>query len=258
LRLRFRKAARDPRLAVTASLHEPPAFETAARTHVGTVRRLNEDRVLMRDASGLWAVADGMGGHRNGDMAAQTVIDEIAGQDTGGPDFLQVAGQRANRIIWEYGRSSGLGIAGATVAALVIRDGHYECHWAGDSQIWLHRGGSLRKLTRDHSLVEELVGAGVISEAERTGHPQAHVITRAIGVAETVRLDVEKGPIEAGDMFLICSDGLTGALSADEIAHILLSGTTGEIADALLARALAHGASDNVSLILVSLPGAPR
>jgi protein phosphatase len=194
-----------------------------------------------------------MGGHANGDVAAQAVVDEIARVRPASGQDLEAAIGFVNRMLWQRGRDGGGGISGATIAALILTAGFYEGRWAGDSQIWRLRDGWLGKLTRDHSIVEDLVRAGLIAESERNSHPQSHVITRAIGVADTVVLDQETGATQAGDLFLLCSDGLTGAVERKDIELIVTQPSLDKMADELMARALANGASDNVTFILVRL-----
>jgi len=251
LRFPFRRIPPGAPAAEPAALPGRFVFESASRTHVGTIRSLNEDRILVLDDAGLWVVADGMGGHRNGDFAAQAIIDEIARSQPQSATLLEAAAQRANQSI--RNKVGGDDIAGSTLAALSVRDRTFECHWAGDSQIWLHRAGELRKLTRDHSLVQQLVDAGAVSEAEREKHPQSHVITRAIGVSKDVQVETNQGAAATDDLFLLCSDGLTGALGRDEISRTLATGSLESMADHLLGLSLANRASDNVSFILVRL-----
>ena len=229
----------------------PDRFESKARSHVGTVRSLNEDRFLARDAIGIWAVADGMGGHSNGDIAAETVIEELERMESGDPDAVRTAIDRANRRLIDAAGGSVERASGATIVALLLGEGRYQCLWAGDSEVWRLRDGTLAKLTRDHSVVEELVQAGLLAEADRRSHPQANVITHAVGVDDIVTIESVSDELEDGDLFLICSDGLTGALTKEEMAAILAEEALDPVADALLARALANGAPDNVTFILV-------
>jgi protein phosphatase len=247
----WRKATSAAAGAGTAA---SPWFETAARSHVGTVRSLNEDRLLALEEAGLWVIADGMGGHHGGDVAAQSVIDEIARAMPDSADRFRAAIDRVNRRLIDSARHSQRGISGSTVVGLLLRDQRYLCLWMGDSEVWLFRDGEVRKLTRDHSVVEEMVRAGIVAEADRRSHPHAHVITRAVGVAELALVDVEEGRFQDGDLFLLCSDGLTGAVAPDELARISLDRPIEAIAEALLQRALVNGASDNVTFILVRTP----
>jgi protein phosphatase/serine/threonine-protein phosphatase Stp1 len=139
-----------------------------------------------------------------------------------------------------------------TLVALLARGGHYACLWAGDSRAYLLRDGKLMRLTRDHSLVQELVDQGLLAADQAESHPQANIITRAVGAQGELELDKISARIAPGDLFLLCSDGLFKALEEAEIASLLASGKGPE---ALLAAALARGARDNVTALAVGLPG---
>jgi serine/threonine protein phosphatase PrpC len=231
-------------------------FQSAARTHAGARRSLNEDRVLDRAGEGLWAIADGMGGHANGDIAATRVIAALETVDHGTSGFaylddLIAAVADANAAIYDQRLASGGPLSGATLVALLAHQGHYACLWAGDSRAYRFSGGMLAPITRDHSVVQQLIDNGVLPEELRKDHPSAHVITRAVGVDAQIELDRRFAPIEAGDLFLLCSDGLTACLDDGELAPILSGADLEAAADRLLAIALERGARDNVSLILV-------
>lgn len=227
-------------------------FRSTSRTHVGNVRALNEDRLLERPDIGLWAIADGMGGHEHGDKAAEHVIRALADVEPGDSSYALLADvtsaiTRANAALFVDSASAR---SGSTIVALLAREGHYGCLWVGDSRAYLLRDGLLTRLTRDHSVVQELIDAGTLPEEARKHHPRANVITRAVGVARRIEVDRVFAPILAGDFFLLCSDGLTACLDDQEIAAIvgqsMLNG-----ADELMTAALARGAKDNVSLILL-------
>jgi serine/threonine protein phosphatase Stp1 len=253
----LRRKSREP----ASRWAEPPAAEVAvpsrlrsvARSHVGVVRSLNEDRFLDLPEQGLWAVADGMGGHRAGDIAAQMVVDaisEIAAEAT--VDAIRGAVQDANKRLVSQSGTSGLDVSGSTLVVLTIDGSRYDCLWAGDSQAWLLRAGGWRQITRDHSLVEDLLQAGAIEASQRHCHPHRHVITRAVGVAETLEIDHVQGSLADGDVLLLCSDGLTNVVDPGAMAIPAGAPDLDAMADALLGEALAGGAADNVTLILVS------
>lgn len=234
----------------------PPqlAFRSAARTHAGMRRTVNEDRLLDRTDKGLWAIADGMGGHRAGDVAATTVIDAMAAIEHGpsGYDYLGdivVAVEQANAAI--FNSRAVEGASGSTLVALIAHEAHYACLWAGDSRAYLFRDDALTAITRDHSVVQQLVDQGDVPESRRRHHPNAHIITRAVGVDAQVELDRQFAAIAAGDIFLLCSDGLTACLDDAEIARALAGGDLDAAVDDLLQTALRRQALDNVSLILV-------
>jgi serine/threonine protein phosphatase PrpC len=239
-------------LAVSPDL----VFRSAARTHAGTRRTVNEDRVLDRTDKGLWAIADGMGGHRAGDVAASTVVDAMSAIEHGPSGYAYLADivaavEKANAAIFAGLAAEGAGASGSTLVALIAHEGHYACLWAGDSRAYLFRDGVLAPITRDHSLVQQLVDRGDVPESRRRQHPNAHIITRAVGVDAQVELDRQFAAIAAGDIFLLCSDGLTACLDDAEMARALAGGDLQAAADHLLQTALSRQALDNVSLILV-------
>jgi serine/threonine protein phosphatase PrpC len=231
----------------------------AHRTDVGKVRRANEDSVLAEPALGLWAVADGMGGHDNGQWASQTVVEHLRGVRLDGSlqtDTLRVADRihAANAVINQRATESGRTM-GSTIVALLLGEGRFAALWAGDSRIYLLRAGVLHRLTQDHSHVQDLVDQGLIAAEEAPGHPLSNLITRAVGIEATLDLDVVVDDTEAQDIFLLCSDGLTGVVRDAEIAE-RLGGQDPEGACAtLLALTLARGAPDNVSIVVVAVPG---
>lgn len=230
----------------------------AARTHVGRVRKLNEDSLLSLPDLGVWVVADGMGGHAGGDFASQTIIEAMATirPDLEGADVM-VAVRAAlvaahDQIVGESHRRGGTTM-GSTVVALILSGDFFACLWAGDSRLYLARGAEIRQLTDDHSLVAELVASGQLSPAEAERHPQANVITRAVGVGEVLELDKVRGEVQRGDRFLICTDGLTRYADAGLLGAMLASRSIEAVADALIDHALAQGGEDNVSAILIDI-----
>ncbi len=225
------------------------ACRSVARSHVGLVRQINEDRVFDAPGQGLWAVADGMGGHRGGDLAAQTVVEALRALIAGPVSFasLCAALEDANRRILDRNRAEALD-AGATVVAALVGDDVARIAWAGDSRAYLLRGRP-RLLTHDHSVVQELVDAGLLTPAGAARHPRANVITRALGIEDAVALDTVAVTLAPGDRLLLCSDGLSRSL--DETRAV--GGSLDEAAADLLAGALARDGSDNVSLVLVEV-----
>lgn len=225
---------------------------SAGVTHPGAVRARNEDAFLERPEIGLWVVADGAGGHGAGDVASAAIADSLAGipPHLGASELLaqvrlRLAGVHAalHGHVGPGGRTPA-----STVVALLARAGHFAVLWAGDSRVYLLRGGVLTRLTRDHSLVQEMVDAGALSEAEAEHHPQANIITRAVGASGELVLDKVSGPMLPGDVFLLCSDGLFKEIGEAEIAPILAAGQGPE---ALIAEALRRGARDNVTAVAV-------
>lgn len=234
-------------------------FRSWAATHNGTVRDHNEDAFVNRPDLGLWAVADGAGGHQSGEIASSRVADALEAIPPGlsGGQVLSEVRQRldaAHASLWEEGQRRGAGaIVATTVVVVLARDGHFACLWAGDSRAYLLRDGELSQVTRDHSLVQELFEAGAITEDEIEGHPHANVITRAVG-ADAGTLDLEKcsDRLLAGDRLLMCSDGLCKTLPDAEIAG-LLAADEDAAAERLVMAALVRGATDNVTAVLVQV-----
>ena len=232
----------------------------SATTDVGQVRNVNEDSVLARPEIGLWAVADGMGGHHAGDVASQTIVEQLARlSDRLSPGELLKAARGAvhdahDRLREESTRRAGATM-GSTVVVLILTDGHFACLWAGDSRLYLLRDGALSMITRDHSLVADLVESGQLTWEEAEKHPQANVITRAVGAVDHLELDKRHGEIHPGDRFLVCSDGLSRYADEAAITAILSSATIEEVADQMIQLANEGGGADNISAIAVEVPG---
>jgi len=232
-------------------------FESVARTHVGVVRTLNEDRFVDRPQISLWAVADGMGGHQAGEVAAGMLADALEAVETFGSgyaflDNVQDAVERVNRALIAHAAIGPPGtVIGATIVVLMAFAGHYACLWAGDSRAYLWRGGRLEQITRDHSMVQELIDSGALARRDAKSYGRSNVITRAVGVNDRLALDLHQGPILEGDIFLLCSDGLTNMIEDHEMAAHLNGSALGPAADALIAKTLERGAKDNVTLVLI-------
>lgn len=231
------------------------AFECVSRTDVGLRRKVNEDSLLVRTERGLWAVADGMGGHEGGDVASAKVTEALMhlpvayGLDNV-IDNAIVALKRVNKELIAMATGQAQRTIGSTVVGLAIAGGQYRCFWAGDSRAYLLRGDEIIQLTRDHSLVQDLVSAGMLEPEEAEDHPNSNIITRAVGVAEDLKIDTVDGDVRPGDQFLLASDGLTRLVNAAELAATLSSYGPADAADRLIETVLARGAPDNVSLII--------
>ncbi len=231
---------------------------TFSKTHAGKVRPYNEDALLDMTARRVWVVADGMGGHSAGDVASQMLVDRIERFVLDTPDFgideLRQMIEVANREIFQYAQVHLDGkTMGSTVVLLFLQDGYFHCLWVGDSRIYLLRDNHLVQKTRDHSQVMELVEQGLLVEEDAEKHPLANVITRAVGVEETVRIDQQSGQLLHGDQFLLCSDGLTKELSNSEIHQIMCADSVNQSGLALLHAALVRGANDNVTCALIKV-----
>lgn len=234
-------------------------FECVSRTHVGCRRKVNEDALAVRSDRGLWAVADGMGGHEAGDVASSKVADALLrlpivyGLDELVDASIQAL-QRVNVELIALAASNDLRRAiGSTVVGLAIAGGEYRCFWAGDSRAYRFREGEILQITRDHSMVQDLVDAGMLTPEEAEKHPNANIITRAVGVNEQLRVDTVGGEAELGDQFLLASDGLTRLVDDRELAAVLSARSPEAAADLLIETSLARGAPDNVTVIIVKM-----
>jgi len=229
-------------------------FQSWANSHPGAVRSHNEDAFVDRSDIGLWAVADGAGGHDAGEVASgrlKEVLDSIPSGLSASELLAQVRLRVAEvhqELRDEAERRGPRSMIASTLVVLLARDGHFACLWAGDSRVYLLRDGILVQVTRDHSLVQELVDAGSITADEADGHPRANVITRAVGAAESLELDKVSNRLAAGDRFLLCSDGLNKTLSDAELAALLADPVP---ADRLVDEALARRATDNITVVAV-------
>lgn len=225
------------------------SFASVSRTHVGRVRTVNEDRLLDRPDRRLWAVADGMGGHSAGDVAAQIAVDALdaladAPEPVSGAMLIGALRDANTRIrAGQQGESSG-----TTIVALLAAESEAMIAWAGDSRAYLVREGDARLLTHDHSLVQEMVDAGVLTEGQARFHPRANIITRALGVAAEVEIDVARLSLSPGDRVLLCSDGLYRSLCPDDLTERT---DIAALADRLLLHSLQRDGSDNSSLVLI-------
>lgn len=235
-------------------------WQYAGLTDTGKRRQHNEDALVAVPERLLWAVADGMGGHEAGDVASKMVVDALAAVPRADNfslfvDAVEDALVAVNEAMRHHsGREFSGRMMGSTVVALLAGDGYGAVVWAGDSRLYRLRGGQLEQLTRDHSQVQDLVDAGVLSAEQAVGHPNANVITRAIGGADQVLMDVALLDIAPDDRFLLCSDGLYNELNVAEIAGLLAGDSVSASAEALLQQTLAGEARDNVTLIVVE-PG---
>jgi serine/threonine protein phosphatase Stp1 len=242
---------------IATSVMTAGRFRSSAASHTSVARERNEDRFVNRPDLGLWAVADGAGGHQAGDVAARIVADalEVIPAGLGPAELLAEVRLRladAHRLMQleavTRGPESNLV---STIVVLLARDNHYACLWAGDSRAYLWRDRQLRQLTQDHSLVQELLASGAISQAEATHHPRRNVITRALGGAdEAADLDKVTDRLRPGDRFLLCSDGLFKTVPEEELNE-LMNGDADALAERLVAAALYWQADDNVTAVAV-------
>jgi len=227
---------------------------SSAATHPGAVRPRNEDRVVARPDLGLWAVADGAGGHGAGDVASSAIAEALEAIPPGltaaemlAQVRLRLAAVHAGLRVRALERAPG-GIIASTVVVVLLRGGHFAALWAGDSRLYLLRDGALRRVTRDHSAVQERVDAGLLAAEDAESHPNANVITRAVGQEGEVVLDQVAARLQPGDCFLLCSDGLFKDLPEAQLCAMLAAGME---APGFVEAAVRAGARDNVSAVVV-------
>ncbi len=227
-------------------------IRSGASTDKGQVREGNEDSYLVDRHLELFAVADGMGGHRAGDVASATALEGLQTAVADGTAVSEAVG-RANAAVWDKASAdtdlAGMGttLTAATFDGVTLTIGH-----VGDSRAYLLRDGRLDRLTTDHSLVEELVRDGKISEAQAAVHPQRSVITRALGIDSSVEVDVYSVLLQPGDRVMICSDGLTSMVRAPGIAEVLAQESDPTVAaNTLVDTANAAGGEDNITVVVL-------
>ncbi len=228
-------------------------------TDCGSRRKVNEDALLSLPERGIWVVADGMGGHSRGDRASAMVVEALTDiPECRNIDDLVAAAraklQLANKDVMAESQSLGEGrIMGSTVAMLLIHDNDCACLWAGDSRVYRLRNGVLKPLTKDHSVVQQMVDAGEIKPSQARGHPASNRITRAVGARERLAIDEVRSTLRDGDTFLLCSDGLIAEVEEEEIAALLEGADSQETAQELMDLTLLRGARDNVTLQIVQV-----
>lgn len=238
----------------------PLRLDSVGGTHVGCKRKNNEDSLCLRPERCLWAVADGMGGHENGEWASAQITETlerlIVPEDFDAAcTAIADAVHQANAAIFAEAQTRGVRM-GSTVVVIYLHDGRFALFWVGDSRGYVLRDGTLHQLTRDHSQVQAMVDKGLITPEEAAGHPMGHVLARAVGVQSGLELDVIADDAEPGDVFLLCSDGLTARLSDDDLAVMLSDRASQETLDRMIATTLERGAPDNVTAILVGVSAA--
>ena len=239
------------------TIRRPINWNTSADTNVGMVRSVNEDSVMTKPEIGLWAVADGMGGYEAGDVASNMIVSSLSEIEKYEHldifvDEIEDKIHDANNRILEYSKIMHDGrILGSTIVSLLIKGQVGICLWAGDSRLYLLRNNQLQQLSRDHSHVQELIDQGSISLEEATNHPDANVITRAVGTSNELYVDINAFNVQVGDTFLLCSDGLYNAVDESEIENQMRDHDTDNAVKQLIVKALENGAPDNVSIVIV-------
>ena len=233
-------------------------YRSAARTHVGAVRERNEDAVLDRPEIGLWAVADGAGGHQCGDYASRRIVAALGelAQRRSAPllaDDVRTCLRRVNQELRTKAADIGpRAMICSTVVVALIADARSCCLWAGDSRCYLLRAGGLRQISHDHSYVQDLVDRGEIGPETAADHPLAHVVTNLLGAGDGLALEEKWDQLVPGDILLLCSDGLCRELADSDIAAILRDHPVEAAADRLIESAVSRIAKDNVSVVVIA------
>lgn len=231
-------------------------WTSAAHTDVGPVRSRNEDAFLDQPEQGLWAVADGMGGHAFGHVASSRVVDALAEPALPGATLAarvvatHTRMAQVNHALRQEAAARGVRVMGSTVAVLLACGTELACLWAGDSRIYRYRDGRLEQLTRDHSQAEQWRAHGGAPE-NAPASAAANLITRAVGAADSVALEQATLHARGGDIYLLCSDGLSNPVDAAAITRTLAGGNCAQAAQALVALAIAQGGRDNITAVVV-------
>ena len=235
----------------------------AALTDVGLKRTNNEDSYVINDNNKkkkLFIVADGMGGHNAGEIAssvaAKMVEDYVFSHDGNIDDVLTEAVYGANRELFiRASENSAMSGMGTTIDACVVEKNKIHIAHVGDSRVYVLNNDLMRKITKDHSIVGMMLDSGSITEEEARNHPQRNFITRAVGTAMTIEVDIVHETIHNGEWVLMCTDGLTNMVPKDEIHHIITSASdVNEAVDGLVNKAKQNGGDDNITVVLLHWP----
>lgn len=233
----------------------PAGILCAFRTDVGKVRANNQDAPIVSEKLRLYGVADGMGGHKGGEVASTSARDDLLRELEGKtPSVATLSGaiEEVNRQIYhQQEHDDALTGMGTTLSVLWMSDNFVYIGHVGDSRVYLLRDGEFKQMTLDHSLVEQLVREGVLTEEEAQNHPMRNIITRAIGTDESVEVDVVVEERRKDDLWLACSDGLHGLVDDRQMRDALRQYAPEKAADVLLKAALDAGGRDNVTLVIV-------
>ena len=233
----------------------PAGILCAFRTDVGKVRANNQDAPIVSEKLRLYGVADGMGGHKGGEVASTSARDDLLRELEGKtPSVATLSGaiEEVNRQIYhQQEHDDALTGMGTTLSVLWMSDNFVYIGHVGDSRVYLLRDGEFKQMTLDHSLVEQLVREGVLTEEEAQNHPMRNIITRAIGTDESVEVEVVVEERRKGDLWLACSDGLHGLVDDRQMRDALRQYAPEKAADVLLKAALDAGGRDNVTLVIV-------
>lgn len=234
---------------------------SAARTDPGKVRLRNEDAFLECPQRGLWAVADGMGGHGGGDIASQLIVANLAqlplypGLDERSKAVRQCLRWTNRRLSQELTVNAGRdpGIMGSTVVTLLLEGNRGACIWAGDSRCYLWRGWRLYQLSKDHSLQQRLIDKQNMNVDEARAHPAARALTRAVGATQELTLEILELDVHPGDTFLLCSDGLYQDLRGEDLGSALSLASPSRVLERLFEGVLRGSARDNLTAVVIRL-----
>ena len=233
-------------------------LKTFSVTNIGKRRKVNQDYVYTSEQAigtlpNLFIVADGMGGHNAGDyasrLAVETIVEEVAKADGGAPNAIQCANRKIRKCAEESQDLEGMG---TTVVVASLIDETLLVANVGDSRLYVVNGKGMSQVTKDHSWVEEMVRRGSLGKEEARNHPDKNIITRAVGVEDTVKVDFFHRKVEAEDQILMCTDGLTNMLEDEEI-RMIMNGARDivEKAEKLVLKANDYGGRDNISVVLI-------
>ncbi|WP_444921889.1 PP2C family protein-serine/threonine phosphatase [Microbulbifer sp. CnH-101-G] len=236
----------------------PSATRSAGATHPGYRREQNEDAYWADEAEGIWVVADGLGGHHAGEIASQTVVEEI--QQCAATDrHYERALQKAHALL--LGDEHSTANMGSTAVVLAEEGDYYHIYWVGDSRAYLwtpgDKNGEFSQLTSDHSYVQMLMDSGAINSEEAASHPNRHVITRCIGGSTNPKLEVDRVSYRwsAGQKILLCSDGLSSEVPNEKISRIISENTNiHQAVELLINAALDAGGKDNITIQIIEAP----
>lgn len=230
----------------------------SARSEIGRVRKENEDNYLVSLERDLFVVADGMGGHAGGEVAS-SIVKRVLNEEITSPDLVADCGKmlleallKANDLILRLGQDEAYFGMGTTVtAALFAQERLYIAH-IGDSRAYLFRDNSLQLLTRDHSLVNELLQKGELTQEEAINHPRRNILTRALGTDEVPQIDLYDLLVQPGDILLLCTDGLYNLVYENELVEILATEENlSTKVERMVNHALERGGNDNITAVLV-------
>lgn len=243
----------------TRRISKTLVWQSVGVTHQGKVRKLNEDALMLNPQQAHWCVADGMGGHERGDLASQAITKALAEVEQHGDlvAFMDVIDDTLVDVNCKLqtlaGQLTTAGIIGSTVVGLALFQQHIMYYWCGDSRLYRYRYKQLQQLSIDHTQVQDLIDKGICSPQEAHSKGNPNIITRAVGGQSQLYVDFEMAQCQAGDLYLLCSDGVEKELTDEQVQGILATYAPDleQAAEQLLAAVLAAGARDNVTIVLV-------